>query len=48
MEPRLLSTRVSSVEGQALKRRKEMLTLDVLVQPIDRQSACARPPETGV
>lgn len=37
VEPRLLSTRVSSVEGQALKRRKEMLTLDLDVQPIDNQ-----------
>lgn len=49
VEPRLLSTRVSSVEGQALKRRrKEMLTLDVLVQPIDKQFASARPPRTRV
>jgi hypothetical protein len=48
VEPRLLSTRVSSVEGQALRRRKEMLTLDVLVQPIDKRFASARPPNTGV
>lgn len=47
VEPRLLSARVSSVEGQALKRRKEMLTLGFDVQPIDNRFGSARPLEQG-
>lgn len=35
-------------EGQALKRRKETLTLDVPVQPIDKQFVSARPRRTRV